>query len=109
MPGTSYGVERRGDRVFPRARLTVFPGERIIANFKNRLSDVTIRDYFSPQSTPKGETVPIYPAQMTSSPLNLHIHGVHISPRGNADNVLLHIPARMSNTYTYNIPKSMPQ
>jgi FtsP/CotA-like multicopper oxidase with cupredoxin domain len=41
--------------------------------------------------------------------LYLHIHGVHISPRGNADNVLLHIPAGMSNTYTYNIPKSMPQ
>ena len=30
-------------------------------------------------------------------------------PKGNADNVLLHIPAGMSNTYTYNIPLSMPQ
>src|SRR5260370_8368398 len=46
---------------------------------------------------------------MTSSPINLHIHGAHISPRGNADNVLLHIPAGMSNTYTYDIPRNMPQ
>jgi FtsP/CotA-like multicopper oxidase with cupredoxin domain len=46
---------------------------------------------------------------MTSSPLNLHTHGIHVSPKGNADNVLLHIPAGKSNTYTYNIPKSMPQ
>ena len=46
---------------------------------------------------------------MTSSPLNLHVHGVHVSPKGNADNVMLHIPAGMSNTYTYNIPKNMPQ
>ena len=46
---------------------------------------------------------------MTSSPLNLHVHGVHVSPKGNADNVMLHIPAGMSNTYTYHIPKNMPQ
>ena len=46
---------------------------------------------------------------MTSSPINLHVHGVHVSPKGNADNVMLHIPAGMSNTYTYHIPKSMPQ
>jgi FtsP/CotA-like multicopper oxidase with cupredoxin domain len=45
---------------------------------------------------------------MTSSPLNLHVHGVHVSPKGNADNVLLHIPAGMSNTYTYTIPRNMP-
>ena len=44
-----------------------------------------------------------------SSPINLHIHGVHVSPKGNADNVMLHIPPGMSNTYTYNIPKNMPQ
>ena len=53
--------------------------------------------------------MPLYPEPMTSSPINLHVHGVHVSPKGNADNVLLHIPAGMSNTYTYHIPKSMPQ
>ena len=46
---------------------------------------------------------------MTSSPINLHTHGAHISPKGNADNVLLHIPPGMSNTYTYDIPRNMPQ
>ena len=46
---------------------------------------------------------------MTSSPLNLHTHGAHISPKGNADNVLLHLPPGMSNTYTYDIPRNMPQ
>ena len=53
--------------------------------------------------------MPLYPEQMTSSPINLHVHGVHVSPKGNSDNVMLHIPAGMSNTYTYHIPKSMPQ
>ena len=46
---------------------------------------------------------------MPSSPLNLHVHGVHVSPKGNADNVMLHVPGGFSNTYTYNIPKTMPQ
>ncbi len=46
---------------------------------------------------------------MTSSPLNLHVHGLHVSPKGNSDNVLLHIPDGMANTYTYNIPKNQPQ
>ena len=46
---------------------------------------------------------------MTSSPINLHTHGLHISPKGNADNVMLHIPPGMSNTYTYDIPRNMPQ
>ena len=107
--GTASDGQMSGGSLYPAPTLQVVPGETMIIHRENRLSDLTIRDYFSPQYTAKGEPVPIYPEQMTSSPLNLHIHGVHISPRGNADNVLLHIPAGMSNTYTYNIPKSMPQ
>jgi multicopper oxidase len=87
----------------------VFPGEQLIVHFENGLTGLTIRDYFSPQYTPKGQSVPIYPEQMTSSPINLHTHGAHISPKGNADNVLLHIPPGRSNTYTYDIPRNMPQ
>ena len=98
-----------GGSLYPAPTLQVFPGETLIVHLENGLSDLTIRDYFTPQYTPKGETVPTYPEQMTSSPLNLHVHGVHVSPKGNADNVLLHIPAGMSNTYTYNIPMNMPQ
>ncbi len=73
------------------------------------MTGLTIRDFYDPQYTAKGGEVPIYPQQMTSSPFNLHVHGVHVSPKGNADNVMLRIPAGMSNTYTYHIPNSMPQ
>jgi FtsP/CotA-like multicopper oxidase with cupredoxin domain len=45
---------------------------------------------------------------MATSPFNLHTHGMHISPKGNADNVLLHIPGGMSNTYTFKLPKDLP-
>jgi len=107
--GTASDGQMSGGNLYPGPTLEVFPGERLIIHFENGLTDLTIRDYFSPQYTPKGQPIPIYPEQMTSSPINLHTHGAHISPRGNADNVLLHIPPGMSNTYTYDIPRNMPQ
>jgi FtsP/CotA-like multicopper oxidase with cupredoxin domain len=108
IQGTASDGQSAGGNLYPAPTLQVYPGERLIIHFENGLSGLTIRDYFSPQYTPTGQPIPIYPEQMTSSPLNLHIHGAHISPRGNADNVLLHIPPGMSNTYTYDIPKNMP-
>jgi FtsP/CotA-like multicopper oxidase with cupredoxin domain len=107
--GTASDAKRSGHNLYPAPTLQVFPGESLIIHFENGLSGMTIRDYFSPQYTPKGQPVAIYPEQLTSSPINLHTHGAHISPRGNADNVLLHIPPGMSNTYTYDIPRNMPQ
>lgn len=107
--GTASDGQMSAGGLYPAPTLQVFPGETLIVHLENGLSDLTIRDYFSPHYTPKGEAVPIYPEQMTSSPVNLHVHGVHVSPKGNADNVLLHIPAGMSNTYTYEVPKNMPQ
>ena len=109
MRGTASNGQKSGGNLYPAPTLKVFPGERLIVHFENGLTHLTIRDYFSPQYTPKGQSVPLYPEQMTSSPINLHTHGAHISPKGNADNVMLHIPPGMSNTYTYDIPRNMPQ
>jgi FtsP/CotA-like multicopper oxidase with cupredoxin domain len=107
--GTASNGQISGDNLYPAPTLQVFPGETLIVHLNNALTGLTIRDFFDPQYTAKGDEVPLYPVQMTSAPINLHVHGVHVSPKGNADNVMLHIPAGMSNTYTYHIPKSMPQ
>ncbi|HEY6921419.1 MAG TPA: multicopper oxidase domain-containing protein [Methyloceanibacter sp.] len=107
--GTASNGKVSDDNLYPAPTLQVFPGETLIVHLDNALSGLTIRDLIDPKYIPKGEEVPLYPDQLTSSPINLHIHGVHVSPKGNADNVMLHIPAGESNTYTYRIPKSMPQ
>jgi FtsP/CotA-like multicopper oxidase with cupredoxin domain len=107
--GTASDGKTSADHLYPAPTLQVFPGETLIIHLDNALTGLTIEDFFDPAFTAKGEDVPLYPPQLTSSPLNLHVHGLHVSPKGNADNVLLHIPAGKSNTYTYNIPKSMPQ
>ena len=109
LRGTASNGQKSGGNLYPAPTLQVFPGERLIVHFENSLSGLTIRDYFIPQYTAKDQPVPLYPEQMTSSPINLHTHGAHISPKGNADNVMLHIPPGMSNTYTYDIPRNMPQ
>ena len=96
--GTASNGQKSGGNLYPAPTLQVFPGERLIVHFENGLTGLTIRDYFIPQYTAKDQPVPLYPEQMTSSPINLHTHGAHISPRGNADNVMLHIPPGMSNT-----------
>src|SRR4051812_15202544 len=107
--GTASNGQKSGGNLYPAPTLQVYPGERLIVHFENGLSSLTIRDYFSPQYTAKGQPVPLYPEQMTSSPTNLHTHGAHISPKVNADNVMLHIPPGMSNIYSYDIPRNMPQ
>lgn len=107
--GTASNGQMKGRDLYPGPTLQVYPGEKMIVHFENELSNLTIRDYFIPSYTAKDQPVALYPEQMTSSPINLHTHGAHISPKGNADNVMLDIPPGMCNTYTYDIPRNMPQ
>jgi len=109
LRGTASDGQSSGKGTYPAPTLQVFPGETLIVHFDNGLSDLTIRDYYNPAYTAAAKKVPIYPEQMTSSPINLHVHGLHVSPEGNSDNVMLHIPPGLGNTYTYNVPTNMPQ
>ena len=108
IKGTSSDGSIKGDNLYPAPTLRVDPGEKLIIHYDNDLQNLTIPDFYDPAMTPKGGEVPIYPPPLKESPLNLHTHGLHVSPSGNADNVLLSIPAGMGNTYTYDVPKNMP-
>ncbi|MDD2858674.1 MAG: multicopper oxidase domain-containing protein [Candidatus Nanopelagicales bacterium] len=113
----SYSLERgaasngqsTGSNLYPGPTLQVNPGETLIVHMANSLAALTIKDYSDPMFTPKGKAVPLYPKQLTASPFNNHTHGLHVSPAGNSDNVLLNIPPDMANTYTYAIPTDHPQ
>ena len=82
IQGTASDGRSSGGNLYPAPTLQVFPGETLIVHLDNGLTGLTIKDYFSPQYTAKGEPVPIYPVQLTSSPFNLHVHGIHVSPEG---------------------------
>lgn len=107
--GTSSDGTVSGKNPYPAPTLAVQPGEKLIIHMSNGLHDLTIPDFIDPVLTPAGATVPLEPAPATSVPINLHTHGLHVSPNLNADNVLLDVPAGMGNTYTYDIPADHPQ
>ncbi|MCB0936814.1 MAG: multicopper oxidase domain-containing protein, partial [Mycobacterium sp.] len=108
IKGSSSDGSTAGDNLYPAPTLRVDPGQRLIVHFDNDLQDLKIADFYDPAFTKAGGQVPLYPPPLGSAPLNLHTHGVHVSPSGNADNVLLDIPAGMGNTYTYDVPPDMP-
>jgi|GEM_PF-252125 len=107
--GTASNGERTGTRQYPAPTLQVFPGEKLIVHMENALTGLSVRDFFSPAYTPVGGFVPLYPPQLETSPLNLHTHGLHVTPKGNGDNVLIYMPAGTANSYVYDIPMNMPQ
>ncbi|MDV7356944.1 multicopper oxidase domain-containing protein [Rhodococcus oxybenzonivorans] len=108
LRGKASDGSTEADGVYPAPTLRVDAGERLIIHYDNDLQNLTIEDFYDPAFTPAGGDVPIYPPALTSSPLNLHTHGLHVSPDGNADNVLLDIPAGKGNVYDYAVPKDMP-
>jgi FtsP/CotA-like multicopper oxidase with cupredoxin domain len=55
-----------------------------------------------------GDTVRIHFTNKLSQPTNLHYHGLHITPSGNADNVFLSIPPNERLIYEFTIPQDHP-
>ncbi|MDI4654941.1 multicopper oxidase domain-containing protein [Xanthobacter autotrophicus] len=104
----SNGIASASD-VYPAPTLQVAPGETLVIHLENGLKDLTVRDFYDPNYAARGAAVPLHPAPLSESPINLHTHGLHVSPKGNSDNVLLHMPAGTANTYVYRIPAEHPQ
>jgi FtsP/CotA-like multicopper oxidase with cupredoxin domain len=52
-----------------------------------------------------GDHVRIRFANHLPEPTNLHFHGLHVSPSGNADNVFLEIPSGEDQIYEFSLPK----
>lgn len=107
--GVASDGRNENDSNYPGPTLQVQPGDRLVVRLENNLRGLTIRDVLEPATPAVGQPIPAYPAAQVSAAMNLHTHGLHVSPKGNADNVLLDIPAGEANTYTYEIPKNHPQ
>jgi len=107
--GTASNGQTSGDGLYPAPTLNVFPGETLIVHLENAMTGLTIRDYVDPTWPATGDDVPLLPPALRDSPYNNHVHGIHTSPQGGSDNVLIDIPAGSNDTYTYQIPRNHPQ
>ncbi len=77
--------QKRGNLItyngqIPGPRLEAKPGDTVRLRFTNKLSQAT----------------------------NLHFHGLHIPPTGNADNIFLSVPTGETQTYEFTLPKNHP-
>ena len=72
--------DKRKEIISIPGRLYKYIRRKLIIHYQNALSGLTIRDYYDPAFTPKGGEVPLYPPQLTQAPINLHTHGLRISP-----------------------------
>ncbi|WP_448956387.1 multicopper oxidase family protein [Labrys neptuniae] len=90
----SFGGCNTGPAVF------VKPGDTLRLNLSNQTdkADPTCTD---PQRAGTS------PAECFNT-TNLHSHGLHVSPAGNSDNVLLNIPPQTAFPYEINIPADHP-
>lgn len=76
LAGRSAQLFSYGGRV-PGPRIEVRPGDEVTLRFSNALGE----------------------------PTNLHFHGLHVPPTGNADNIFLEIPTGERLTYRFKIPE----
>ncbi len=78
--GEQSGMLMSYNGQIPGTRLEVRPGDTVKIRFNNQLSQAT----------------------------NLHYHGLHIPPTGNADNIFLQVPSGESLDYEFTIPANHP-
>ena len=64
------------------------PGDTLTIDYVNSLGDARFAPFGEKQ-------------QEIPQPINLHTHGLTVSPSGNSDNVLLSIPQRRSNRFVF--------
>ena len=55
-----------------------------------------------------GDTVKVAFVNAISEMTNLHVHGLHVSPRDNSDNVFVHVQPGQTFGYEYQIPADHP-
>jgi len=109
VQGAASDGSTSGGNQYPAPTLSVNPGDKLILHVSNGLSGLTIDDYVDPVLNRKGTDVPLTPPPATDIPTNMHTHGLHVSPNGNSDNVLLELPNDATNTFEYQVPADHPQ
>jgi FtsP/CotA-like multicopper oxidase with cupredoxin domain len=77
IAGGRYTTETY-DGTFPGPTLVICPGDNVTVGVVNRLG--------------------------TKEPTNLHVHGLHVSPQGDHDNIFIEIRPGATQTYHYAIP-----
>jgi L-ascorbate oxidase len=78
--------------------IRVYPGDTLHVTLRNQL----------PSNDPSCSQIPDHNIPHCFNSTNLHTHGLHVSPSGASDNVLLEIAPGKSQEYAFVIPQNHP-
>jgi FtsP/CotA-like multicopper oxidase with cupredoxin domain len=95
----SYGGCKAGPLI------DVLPGNAVRLTLKNNLSK---DDPSCQPNPPSGLGLGGSPGVGCFNTVNLHTHGLHVSPAGNSDNVLLSLSPQTTFPYEFNLPEDHP-
>src|SRR5687768_5791885 len=90
--------------------LRIRPGDRLRINLVNKLDQLPPglpqdSPFLCSPMTPTGHSLP---EEETTCDTILHVHGLHVSPSDNSDNIFLTVKAGDSFQYEYQIPPNQP-
>jgi FtsP/CotA-like multicopper oxidase with cupredoxin domain len=85
--------------------IEVLPGSELRFDLRNQLDT---NDPSCLPNPPAGLDLNLAPGVGCFNTINLHTHGLHVSPAGNGDNVLLNIAPQTEFPYDINIPEDHP-
>jgi len=77
--------------LFPGPTIQFNPGDQVNIDLVNHLTDGPLAQHDA------------------FGPTNIHLHGLHVSPDGNSDNVFLQVDPGQDNHYHYDIPADQPE
>jgi FtsP/CotA-like multicopper oxidase with cupredoxin domain len=96
----------------PAPTLRVRPGDTLRVNLVNTLdelpSGLPSDSPFLCSNAPGMGGMAMAPEGESVCDTNLHVHGLHVSPSGNSDNIFVRVPAGESFQYEYQIPSNHP-
>jgi FtsP/CotA-like multicopper oxidase with cupredoxin domain len=88
--------------------LRVKPGDTMEINLRNDLPGDSTPCHKAPKRMAMMAGMAMVPAPAVYNVTNLHTHGLHVSPSGNSDNVLLEICPTETKHFEIHIPKDHP-
>lgn len=87
----------------PDPTLRFRPGDRVRVRLDNQLPPTA---FDAPAARARPHHAPLQAG--TPNNTNLHLHGLHVSPQGNSDNIFLTVPLGQAFQYEYQLPADQP-
>jgi FtsP/CotA-like multicopper oxidase with cupredoxin domain len=91
-------------------RVSLTPRQSIVSVAGHQVTLMAYNGLYTPPTlrARPGDTIRVRLTNALAEPTTLHTHGLTVSPRGNSDNIFLHVAPGQSEDYAIQIPANQP-